>query len=111
MLSRYVVFVASVNRDVVSLGSLQDESHKVVGDVVHVEAPGRRGVQHKQNPGYYGVSNQFIGGESQKPYPSENREQRESQHRHGKAGGPPNMKIESVGSPTGLETEETTSWA
>jgi hypothetical protein len=61
-LRRYIVFVTSFNREVVSFGGLQGESHDVVSEAVHNGAPGLRGVQNEKNPAYFLVSNQIPGG-------------------------------------------------
>jgi len=58
---RYVVFVTSIDRDIVSLRSLQNESHDLVYEAVHVLAPCRRGVEKTEEPTCCGVSNQTPG--------------------------------------------------
>ena len=55
---RHVVFVTSIDRDVVSLGSLQNETHDLINEAVRVLAPRHRGVQKIVEPTCYGVSNQ-----------------------------------------------------
>ena len=58
---RDVVLVTSVDRDVVSLGSLQNETHELINEAVHILAPRRRRVQKTKKPACRGVNNRAPG--------------------------------------------------
>jgi len=82
---RYVVFVTSIDRDVVSLRSLQNESHDLVYEAVHILAPCRWGVKKIEEPTWFGVSGQTQGVQRQKPYPLGSRGQQELHIHHDRA--------------------------
>ena len=56
-LGRHVVFGTSVDRDIVSLSGLQNESHEFVNDAVHIQAPDGWRVQKSRHGACCGVSN------------------------------------------------------
>lgn len=57
---RHVVFGTSAERDVMSLGSLQNRSRKLEELVVHFVAPRQRVVQEIKNHSFCGVSNRTL---------------------------------------------------
>lgn len=60
---RDVVFVTSIDRDVMRLGGLQDEAHELISEGVHVLAPRHREVQEIEKPTWCGINNEVDGGE------------------------------------------------